>query len=483
MPSFSDLTGPLPAGMANPDITGISADSRAIRPGFLFAALPGSQADGRSFIAQAVASGAAAILAPLDTPAPAGVPLLAVAEPRLALALAAARFHGRQPRTIAAVTGTNGKTSVAYFTRQIWQQAGHAAAALGTLGLVVGDDAPVPGLTTPDPVSLHATLADLVGRGVNHLVLEASSHGLDQYRLDGLHLTAAAFTNLTRDHLDYHGDMAAYFAAKAALFDRLLPVGATAVLNRTSDRFDALAAICQTRGQRILSFGGPQADLALLDRQPTARGQSLLLSVLGQRREIDLPIAGGFQADNALAALGLAIATGIESDHALNALTRLTGVPGRLQHVADHGGGAIYVDFAHSPDALETVLHALRPHTAGQLVVIFGCGGDRDRGKRPVMGEIACRLADQVIVTDDNPRSEAPASIRAEILTGCPRAVTEQGDRALAIHQAVAALQPGDVLVIAGKGHEQGQKIGSIVLPFDDAEIARTAARSLETKP
>ena len=479
--------GPLtyaPAG--GPDIRGLTADSRDVKPGFLFAALPGSRVDGRTFVDDAVAKGAVAVLT--DDPqrfealARREPPVRVIfdANPRRRLARMASRFYAPQPETLVAVTGTNGKTSVTVFARQIWQHLGKRAASLGTIG-VVGPDFEQPGsLTTPDPVALHRELQMLARGGIDHVALEASSHGLDQFRLDGLDLGAAAFTNLTRDHLDYHRDMEAYFAAKARLFTELLPPDGTAVLNADVPEGRRLAELCRQRGQSVLLFGeAADAELRLVAARPHGASQELRLQVCGQSREFILPLAGAFQASNALAALGLAIATGAAVDQALDALPRLAGVPGRLQHVATHPNGApVIVDYAHTPDALETVLKALRAHCRGRLVLVFGCGGDRDAGKRPQMGAIADRLADCVIVTDDNPRSEDPAKIRRAILAACPKA-EEVGDRAAAIRRGLALVAPGDILLLAGKGHERGQIVGRITYPFEDAAVAREAVAEL----
>ena len=465
---------------ADPEIAGLTADSRAVRPGFLFAALPGSRSDGRAFIADAVAKGACAILAPPGTPCDApGIRLIEDPAPRRAFALMAAAFYSRQPETVVAVTGTNGKTSTVQFVRQIWEKTGRRGACLGTLGLdgPAGVEWTGPAMTTPDPVALHAGLAALAGAGVDHLAMEASSHGLDQFRLDGVRLKAAGFTNLTRDHLDYHGDMETYLAAKGALFARVLADGGIAVLNADAPEFPELALLCQIRGIRVLGYGYAGREIKVRSVAALAHGQRLALEFLGRPVEIDLPLIGRFQAWNALCALGLVLAADPagEVGPAVEALESLEGVPGRLQLVAHHPGGApVIVDYAHTPDALETVLTALRPHAPGRLVVVFGCGGDRDRGKRPVMGEIACRLADRVIVTDDNPRSEVPEAIRAEILAAAGGA-SEIGDRRQAIRAAVRGLESGDLLVIAGKGHEQGQIVGAEVRPFDDAAEVRAA--------
>jgi len=467
----------------DPEILGLTADSRTVQPGFLFAALPGSRQDGRSFAADAVTRGAVAILTDkVDALAlPPGqrerISILTDANPPRRLALLAARFHGRQPRTIGAVTGTNGKTSVVHFTREIWTAIGRPAASLGTLGLV-SPAARRPGaLTTPDPVALHRDLAELAGQGIEHAAIEASSHGLHQFRLDGLSVTAAAFTNLTRDHLDYHGDMAHYRAAKDRLFTALLSPGGYAVLNRDSDEFARLEALCRDGGHPVIAYGAdPAADLRLVACVPQISSQALVLELFGKQRELVLPLAGEFQAMNALAALGLVVATGAPADATTGALASLTGVPGRLQFVAEHeGGGAIVVDYAHTPDALATVLAALRPHALGRLIALFGCGGDRDAGKRPLMGEVGARLADRVYITDDNPRTELPAKIRRAILEAVPNAI-EIGDRRQAIATAIAELAPDDLLVIAGKGHETGQIVGNETYPFDDAAIAREFA-------
>lgn len=459
---------------ADPLITGVTADSRKAAPGVLFAALPGTQADGRAFIPQALARGAAAVLAAEDTPEDAAPVLVRSGDVRRAYALAARAFYGAQPRTCVAVTGTNGKTSVAAFCRQIWTRLGRGAASMGTLGVTAGDSAlSGPGLTSPDAGDAARILADLAGRGVTHLALEASSHGLDQRRLDGVTLAAAGFTNISQDHLDYHGTMDAYRAAKLRLFQSLLPRGRTAVLNADSDAYNHFAAASILSGLTIFTVGERGRSLVLVSREPEARGQRLVVEHDGKSHAVLLPLAGAFQASNALVAAGLCVAAGEDVGETLAALEHVQGAPGRLQRVgAGPEGGEAYVDYAHTPDGLETVLRALRPHARGRLIVVFGCGGDRDRGKRAIMGEIAVRLADQVIVTDDNPRSEDPAAIRAAILEGASGA-RQIGDRRKAIRAAVSELRAGDVLVVAGKGHEQGQIVGETVYPFDDAsEIA-----------
>ncbi|MCC6470372.1 MAG: UDP-N-acetylmuramoyl-L-alanyl-D-glutamate--2,6-diaminopimelate ligase [Alphaproteobacteria bacterium] len=473
------------------DVRGLTADSRAVGPGFLFAALTGTRGDGRAFIPDALSRGAVAVLTDLREPLPAPVakdgskiPVIADANPRRRLALMAARFHGAQPKTVAAVTGTSGKTSTVAFTRQIWTALGVKAASMGTLGIVAPGIERKGELTTPDPVVLHGDLAALKRAGIDHLAIEASSHGLDQFRLDGIDIAAAGFTNLSRDHLDYHPDMRAYLAAKLRLFAEVMPAGRAAVLNADAPEFDALASAAAARKHRIIAYGRRGDDLRLDGLVEAVDGQDLTLGVFGRRMTVYLPVAGAFQAHNALCAAGLAIACGAEPERAAAALGALTVVPGRIERVATHPSGApIYVDYAHKPDALRSILETLRPLARRRLVVVFGAGGDRDAGKRPQMGEIACRLADRVIVTDDNPRGEDPAAIRRAVLAGCAagdaRKLTEIGDRAKAIAAAIEALDAGDVLVIAGKGHEQGQIVGNTVLPFNDAEEARVVVAAL----
>ena len=465
---------------SDPVITGVTADSRQVAPGALFVALPGTAADGRAFIPQALAKGAAAVLAPADTPDSAAPVLVTSGDVRRAYAIAARGFYGAQPRTCVAVTGTNGKTSVATFCRQIWAALGHKSASMGTLGVVgqKGDKTYAltgPGLTSPDAAEAARLMAELARKAVTHVALEASSHGIDQRRLDGIALKAAAFTNLSQDHLDYHGTMEDYRAAKLRLFDALLPRGRTAVLNGDSDAYSAFASASIMAGLGVFGVGERGRDLTLIGRRATPEGQRLTLDVRGDVREILLPLAGAFQASNALVAAGLCIAAGDPADTVVGALEALTGAQGRLQRVPGGSrGGEVYVDYAHTPDGLETVLNALRAHATGRLIVVFGAGGDRDRGKRPLMGEIAGRLADIAIVTDDNPRSEDAAVIRSQVRAGCPDAV-EIGDRRAAIQAAVEMMRDGDVVVIAGKGHEQGQIVGGVTHPFDDATVASEA--------
>ena len=473
---------PVPALAGGLEVAGITADSRSVRPGYLFAALPGARADGRAFIAEAVSRGAVAVLAPEGTTWPPGVPprpLLEDPEPRRRLAQLAAGLAGGQPRVTVAVTGTNGKTSTVEFLRQIWAGGGKPAASLGTLGLVAEGFDPGPGLTTPDPVSLAQTLARLARAGVQHAAMEASSHGLDQFRLDGVRLAAAALTNLTRDHLDYHGSVDAYRTAKLRLFGELLPSGAPVVASSGMDptTLTRLADIAAKRRLDLRTVGEAGSAIRLLAATPCPDGQLLRLEQAGGRHEVMLSLPGRFQADNALLAAALAAALG-ERD-VLDRLASLRGVRGRLELAARlPNGAAVYVDYAHTPDALERLLTALRPHTSGRLHVVFGAGGDRDRGKRPLMGAAAAGLADRVIVTDDNPRSEDPAAIRAAVLAACPGG-REIGDRARAIVEALNGLGPGDVLAVAGKGHEQGQTIGETVIPFDDVDVVRRSVGQL----
>jgi UDP-N-acetylmuramoyl-L-alanyl-D-glutamate--2,6-diaminopimelate ligase len=465
--------------VAHLDIVGVTADSRHVVPGDLFAALPGARQDGRQFIADAVARGAVAVLAPPDTVWPPGVPerpVITDAEPRRCLARIAAALAGPQPKTVVAVTGTNGKTSTVEFTRQLWASAGEKAASLGTLGLIAPGFDPGPGLTTPDPVSLAETLAGLARHGIARAAMEASSHGLDQFRLDGVRLAAAAFTNLTRDHLDYHGSLEAYRHAKLRLFDTLLPPRAPAIVHADMDP-DTLAAlrdIARDRGLDLQTVGEAGDSIRLVRAEPRPDGQVLTLISSGVSREVMLGLPGRFQADNVLVAAALTGALGLTD--ALDRVGTLTGVRGRMElAVRLPNGAAAYVDYAHTPDALERLLTALRPHTSGRLHVVFGAGGDRDRGKRPLMGAAAAALADVCIVTDDNPRSEAPETIRSAIMAACPGA-REIGDRAKAIEAALNDLASGDVLVVAGKGHEQGQIVGGAVLPFDDVAVIRGLA-------
>jgi len=458
------------------EITGIAVDSRQVKPGNMFVAVPGTRADGLAFVPQALAAGAAAIMAEQPTTLPAGIPLVQVANVRRALALTAARLHPRQPRTIAAVTGTSGKTSVAAFTRQIWASLGEQAASIGTVGVVSPRREVYGSLTTPDPIELHRTLDELAGEGVTHLALEASSHGLDQHRLDGVRVSVGGFTNLSRDHLDYHPSLEAYLAAKLILFERLIVPSGTAVVSADHEEASAVIKVARARGLRVLTVGSAGKDIRLVETVIDGFSQTLSVAHGARTYRVRLPLVGAFQVENALVAAGFAIATGSDPDAVFNALEGLKGAKGRLELVAQKNGAPIFVDYAHKPDALGKTLDALRPYVRGRLVLVFGAGGDRDRGKRELMGEIAARKADWTIVTDDNPRTEEPAAIRRAILTAVPGA-TEIGDRRAAISRAVAELRPGDVLVIAGKGHESGQIVGTKVLPFSDHEAVTAALK------
>jgi UDP-N-acetylmuramoyl-L-alanyl-D-glutamate--2,6-diaminopimelate ligase len=468
--------------VAAKDFTGLTSDSRKVETGYLFAALPGSKTDGARFLSDAVARGARAVLARpemADAAAALGVAFIGDENPRLRLARMAAAFYGAQPDIVAAVTGTKGKSSIVAFLREIWARLGKPAASLGTVG-VVGPKGEAPlNHTTPDPVEIHHLLAQLKRDGVEHLAIEASSHGLDQYRLDGVMVTGAGFTNITRDHMDYHATFEDYLAAKLRLFTEVVAAGGVAVVNSDAEHSDAFIAAARRRGLTLLTVGETGESIRLTSRQSKGDAQALAILHDGHTYEVLLPLAGAFQASNALVAAGLAIGLGEGADKVFAALAHLKGAPGRMEKIAfSHAGAPIYVDYAHSPDSLEKVLKALRPHTEGKLRVMFGCGGDRDKGKRPLMGQIAAALADDVIVTDDNPRGEDPATIRKEILATVP-AAREIGDRAEAIRAGIAALQVGDVLVLAGKGHETGQYIGSEVRPFSDREEAVKAALAL----
>ncbi|MBW6506358.1 MAG: UDP-N-acetylmuramoyl-L-alanyl-D-glutamate--2,6-diaminopimelate ligase [Rhodobacteraceae bacterium] len=470
-------------------ITGLAVDSRAVRDGFLFAALAGVKSHGAEFVSYAQRMGASAVLTDRagaeiarDALAGSDLALVLAEDPRQALAFAAALWHGRQPETVVAVTGTNGKTSVATFTRQIWAELGHEAANIGTTGVEGAYTAPS-SHTTPEPITLHRLLAAMAKAGVTHAAMEASSHGLAQRRLDGVRLAAAAFTNFTQDHLDYHATFDDYFAAKAGLFTRVLPPEGAAVINIDDPRGAEMAALARDRGQTVFSVGAKAgADLRILGQRFDATGQDLRFAWKGSPFMVRLALIGGFQAANVLAAAGLAIACGAAPEAVFAVLPRLTTVRGRMQLAATReNGAAVFVDYAHTPDAVETALRALRPHVLGRIVVVLGAGGDRDRGKRPLMGAAAAAHADVVIVTDDNPRNEDPASIRAAVLSTAPEA-TEVGDRAEAILRGVDALGPGDALLIAGKGHESGQVVGDTVYPFDDAEQASVAVAALDGK-
>lgn len=457
-------------------VGGLAFDSRKVKPGDVFFALAGSATDGALYAAKAAEAGAVMIVGAGARPAglPAAVPFVAVADPRAALSAAAALAFPRQPGTIVAVTGTAGKSSVADFARQIFQHLGHASASLGTLGVISPTGADYGTLTTPDPLRLHQTVDRLAGEGITHLAVEASSHGLDQRRLDGLRLAAGAFTNLGRDHLDYHPTIDDYLACKLRLFTALLPAGAPAILNMDGDRAGDVAAVCAARGLALFTTGWKGEHLRLLSVEAMPFGQRLEVACGRHVHPVVLPLIGAFQIENALVAAGFALALGAAPKPVFAALGQLKGVPGRLERVGAKGMAPVFVDYAHKPEALVSVLDTMRAATRGRLIVIFGCGGDRDKGKRPIMGAIATDKADVVIVTDDNPRTEVAATIRREILVAAPGAI-EIGDRAEAIRAGIGLLTDGDALVIAGKGHETGQIIGAVTVPFSDHEEARAA--------
>jgi UDP-N-acetylmuramoyl-L-alanyl-D-glutamate--2,6-diaminopimelate ligase len=459
-------------------VSGLAVDSRAVKPGDLFFALAGSKTDGSGFIDAAIAAGAVAIAGNHLPEGEHRVPFVMTPNPRRALALAAAKFYPLQPQTIAAVTGTSGKTSVAAFARQIWQRLGHASASIGTIGLVSPKRTVYGSLTTPDPIALHRQLDEIARDGVTHLALEASSHGLDQFRLDGVRISVGGFTNLSRDHMDYHPDIAHYLNAKLRLFRDLLPAGAPAVISADHDCSEIVIDAVRMKGLQLISVGrkgdGAGEGIRLCDAIIDGLAQKLTLQHRGRRYAAKLPLVGEFQIENALVAAGFAIGTGGEADAIFAALEHLEGAKGRLERVGERNGASIFVDYAHKPDALAKALQALRPYAKRKLVVVFGAGGDRDAGKRPLMGAIATENADRVIVTDDNPRSENPASIRSAILAAATGA-KEIGDRLDAIRSAIAELEPGDALLIAGKGHETGQIVGDRTLPFSDHEAVASA--------
>jgi len=473
----------LVAGAPSIEITGVTADSRKVKPGYLFAALQGVAKDGREYIEGAIKAGAAAVLTD-NRPGEWSVPAVKSVEPRLTLATVASTFYPRQPATLAAVTGTNGKSSTVDFLRQIWAHMGRQVASMGTLGAIGPSGRVDLGHTTPDPVAIHETLDKLAGEGVTHAAMEASSHGLAQYRLHGVKLAAGAFTNLTQDHLDYHTDFDDYRRAKMKLFTELLPKGAPAVINADSPELEAFEAAAKAAGLKPFTVGWRGRDLRISEALPRGTGQDLVIQwgegpSAGNERKVHLPLIGEFQALNALCAAGIAMALGDDVNKVLDGLQALIGVHGRLELVGQTATKApVFVDYAHTPDGLNVLLRAARPHVRGKLIVVFGCGGDRDATKRPIMGDVARRLADEVIVTDDNPRSEEPAKIRAAIRTGAPDA-SEIGDRAAAILEGVRRLKAGDALLIAGKGHETGQIVKGVTIPFSDFDVARDALKEV----
>lgn len=477
------------------DVFGLTEHSQLVEKGWLFAALPGEKADGRDYINDAIERGARCILTDLevngDITSTTQVCIIKVEKPRQFFAWMASAFYHEQPKYVAAVTGTNGKTSTARFTQQIWESCGFPSASLGTLGLSVSqqktgekklDSA---SLTTPGPAQLHLQLTGIAQTNVQHVVMEASSHGLKQYRLDGVRAQAAAFTNLSHDHLDYHPDMEDYFQAKSRLFSDLLVEGGTAILNMDDEYSLRLIEQCEKQNVKMVTYGkSEKADLRILDIEPKSHGMSCTLSLWGQKHAVNFPLIGEFQLYNALTALGLALSAdqNIDRDQAIASLSQLKGVRGRLQSAGSLANGAsVYIDFAHTPDALIHVLSSLRPHCQGKLWVVFGCGGDRDQKKRPEMGKVANEYADHIVITDDNPRTENPKEVRKQILAACPEA-KEMGDRKKAIWNTIAELQDNDILLIAGKGHEPGQIIGDEVFPFDDVNEARKALQDLKMR-
>jgi UDP-N-acetylmuramoyl-L-alanyl-D-glutamate--2,6-diaminopimelate ligase len=475
---LSTLISPLVCQGRDPDITDVTSDSRKVVPGSVFAALPGFTADGRDYIESALEKGASAILSTPGLP-DMPVPYIAHENPRLIYSQMAARLYPGQPDCLVTMTGTNGKSSTVEFLRQIWAHAGLNGACFGTLGVQAPSGYRPLTHTTPDAVALHKTLRDLSAEGVTHVGMEASSHGLKQYRLDGVRVAAAGFSNLTQDHFDYHPDMDDYFDAKARLFTELTPPDAPVVINVNDPYGERLAGICKSRGQTVMRVGWAGQDIRIDEVMPQAASQLIDLIIDGKRHKVSLPLAGEFQVLNAVTALGLALVTGVKKDQALAALEKLTGVAGRLEEAGRTKDGApIFVDFAHTEDGLDKLLRSVRPHTMGQIIIVFGCGGDRDPDKRPKMGAVAARLADKVIVTDDNPRTENASLIRKAVLKGCPGA-KEIGDRAEAIRAGIAMMGPKDCLVIAGKGHEQGQIVGDKVIPFSDVNQAQLALREL----
>ncbi|WP_421790869.1 UDP-N-acetylmuramoyl-L-alanyl-D-glutamate--2,6-diaminopimelate ligase [Hyphobacterium sp.] len=475
---LSDLISPEPLGGPDVEITGLTLDSRAVQPGFLFAALPGLTVHGKQFIAQAVTSGAAAVLTEpgIDTGTAVAIH---DADPARRFAKIAARFYPRQPQVVAAVTGTNGKSSTVDFLRQIWRGAGIDGASLGTLGVARGEGWVETGYTTPDAAAVHKALDELAGAGCTHLAMESSSHGLKQKRMDSVHVTLTAFTNLTQDHLDYHPNFDDYFHSKLKLFVELAPAGSTTIINVDTEYGEAFAERSAARGLNVIQVGWRGRDWRIREITPKAASQDVRLEIGGKPYRVELPLVGEFQVANAVGAAAMAAHSGVDQDAAIKAISKLEGVPGRLEMAArTAAGNPVLVDYAHTPDGLDKLIRASRPHTRGRVFIVFGCGGDRDPTKRKPMGEIAVKLADHAIVTDDNPRSEDPAAIRAEILKGAVGA-EEIGDRAKAIRAALKQMQAGDTLLIAGKGHETGQKVGDVVHPFDDREEARKAVSEM----
>jgi UDP-N-acetylmuramoyl-L-alanyl-D-glutamate--2,6-diaminopimelate ligase len=457
------------------DVTGFALDHRKVARGSIFGAFKGAVFNGEDFIGQAVDRGAVAVVARPEVEVE-RVPLLADPEPRRLFADLASKFYAPYPETIVAVTGTNGKTSTVEMTRQIWRMLGHRSASIGTLGVTTSDDQVKTGLTTPDIVTFLHNMAGLKRMGITHVAYEASSHGLDQYRAEGVPLAAAAFTNFSRDHLDYHETMEAYFEAKMRLFDELLEPGKPAVIWTDDPKSGEVIERSRRRGHEVLTIGRNGETIRLLEQSPTPLGQTLMLEHGGKSYRLALPLIGAYQASNVLTAAGLVLAAGAKWDSIFSAMQRVAPVRGRLERaVISRAGVPVYIDYAHTADALEAAIAALRPHVESRLITVFGAGGDRDQGKRPDMGAVATRMSDIVIVTDDNPRSEEPAAIRAAIMAGAPGA-TEVPGRREAIAEAIRIARDGDIVLVAGKGHETGQIIGDRVLPFDDALVARECA-------
>jgi UDP-N-acetylmuramoyl-L-alanyl-D-glutamate--2,6-diaminopimelate ligase len=456
-------------------VTGFAIDHRKVAPGTVFGAFEGTRFNGEDFIPDAVQSGAVAVVARPQAQVQ-GAAHVAADEPRRAFARLAAKFFAPFPGTVVAVTGTNGKTSNVELTRQLWRMSGHHAASIGTLGVTTADDQVTTGLTTPDIVTFLSNMAGLAREGVTHAAFEASSHGLSQYRTEGLPVHAAAFTNFSRDHLDYHGTMEAYFEAKMRLFSEVVEPDGTAVIWTDDPKSREVVQRCRARDLTVLTVGAKGETLRLIGRETTQLGQKLTIEADGKTHSVTMPLIGAYQAANVLTAAGLVLATGGDLGQTLANLGRVQPVRGRLERaVITRAGAPIYVDYAHTEDALESAIEALRPHTKGRLITVFGAGGDRDQGKRPAMGAVAVRMSDLVIVTDDNPRGEDPAAIRRDILAGAPDAREVPGRRE-AIAEAVAQAGADDMILLAGKGHEQGQIIGDKVLPFDDVAVARECA-------
>ena len=457
------------------EVTGFAIDHRKVARGSVFGAFKGAVFDGEDFIGDAVERGAAAVVARPEAPVE-RVPHLADPHPRRLFASLAAKFYAPYPETVVAVTGTNGKTSTVEMTRQIWRMTGHRSASIGTLGVTTSDDQVKTGLTTPDIVTFLSNMAGLKRMGMTHVAYEASSHGLDQSRAEGVPLAAAAFTNFSRDHLDYHQTMDAYLEAKMRLFDELLPAGKPAVIWTDDPKSDEVIERSRAAGHEVMTVGRKGETIRLVEQSPSSLGQTLMLEHDGKAYRLALPLIGAYQASNVLSAAGLVLATGGAWDATFSAMQRVAPVRGRLERaVITPKGAPVYIDYAHTPDALEAAIAALRPHVEGRLITVFGAGGDRDQGKRPEMGAVTTRLSDVVIVTDDNPRSEDPARIRADVMSGAPGA-TEVGGRREAIAEAIRIARAGDIVLVAGKGHETGQIVGDRVLPFDDALVARECA-------